>query len=532
MARRILTLLMAALLCLFLGQGAAATAAGAATADGSSGGRAGAPSGAAPAARAAAPALLDVTVIGDASDCTGAGSCAPLGLLTYNIWVTGTTCEFSGSINWGDGAVEPVAPYRAGFSLYHQYTSPGLFTVMASIQGTPLESGATCTTSFTPLTVEVPSPITVNVSAKATENQQPSPSQRSFTLDATGTTVTPADAALTYDWTVPGVGAGSGSPITAIIPCSATDQTITVDLVVHAVKGTANKAFNGSVPISVRACPTVSAAFTAARQGATFTTTTFAFDASPTTVSPSGATVSYEWAFGDGSSGSGASTAHTYACSSASRTVSVTLTVTARWPELTLTGTATQAVTVDPCTVIVLPVPPKAVEDSVTVPAGSGLVTGNVLSNDDPGKASNGQPFRLRVIARQPRHGTMVMSPAIYPARGAGQFLYRADRGFCGIDSFTYTIRPPAAVTPDLASSNTVYLYVCGDSLPRYLRGLAVQVRAAGTPQAAVLLRDAAALVASGQTSAALVKVTAANDLVGNALLSKGISYAEQRLEG
>ena len=124
-----------------------------------------------------------------------------------------------------------------------------------------------------------------------------------------------------------------------------------------------------------------------------------------------------------------------------------------------------------------------------------------MLTNDNPGKASNGKPFRLRVtIGTRPAHGRVVISPLIYPTSGAGTFVYTANRGFCGVDSFRYVIRPPATDNPQLASAATVYLYVCGSNLPQYLNGLAARAQGAGDRQAAGLLRSAARSAGNGQT--------------------------------
>ena len=258
--------------------------------------------------------------IGDASDCTGAGFCLPGGVLVDTETVTGTGCSFSGTIDWGDGTSQSLGTWTATMQVTHQYTSPGLYTVTTSVQGTPLQDGTTCTVSDAPYVVEVPAPIDVQVSARATENPQPSATERSFTFDASGTTVTPSDVTLSYDWTLPDGSTGSGVTFTASLACSDTDQNLTANLVVHAVKGTADKTFSGSVPITVEACPTVAAAFTATREGATFLTTSYDFDASATTATPAGATLSYAWAFGDGSSGTGEAPSRTYACATMRRT--------------------------------------------------------------------------------------------------------------------------------------------------------------------------------------------------------------------
>ncbi len=469
--------------------------------------------------------------IGDSSDCTGAGFCVPGGLLTLSENVTGDVgaCSFSGTIDWGDGSSDSVGPYTSTIEVSHQYTSPGIYTVVTSISGTPVQDGATCTSDNSPLTVEVPAPIDVQIAAMATENAQPSATQRSFTFDASGTTVTPTDVTLSYSWTIPGGTTGTGVRFTTNVVCSATDQDLTASLVVHAVKGTADKSFTASVPFTIKACPAVTAAFTTALEGSTFLTTRYNFDASATTATPPGATISYNWAFGDGTSGTGETAFHAYSCILAKRKVIVTLTVTAAWPGVTLTSSATQTVKVSACTSFHVAIPPKAVNDAFTV-NGTGHVTGNVLSNDSPGEDASGKPFHLRVTVRQPAHGHVTMSGAIYPAHGAGTFTYAANQGFCGIDSFAYTIGPPASTDPGLFSTATVYLYVCGSNLPRYLTGLAAQAQAAGDRQAATLLRSAAKAVQNGQMATALANVSSALSAVRTALLKLGITYAVQQL--
>jgi hypothetical protein len=471
--------------------------------------------------------------IGSAIDCTGAGQyCFPDGQSGVLFTITGSGCQYDATIDWGDGSTPAaVTNYQNGQVVDHKYTKTGVYTVSTVSTVASADPGATCTGSSNSWTGEVPVRIDVVPNWVISQATPPSSTQRAFAIDASGTTVTPPDTTLTFDWSVWSTGATStGKVLNATFTCTGTTQTQMVTLNIHALRGTANKPFQTSFGVSVLPCSlTVVPAFTATRTGSTATGTSYGFDASATTVTPSDAQLSYSWAFGDGGTATGPTASHTYACTAAERTVSVVLTATATWQGEQASATATKTVTVDACTVIVVPVPPHAVNDNLVVPAGT-TVTGNVLTNDSTGHASNGGPFRLRVVvSRAPQHGRIVMNRAIAPAAGAGSFSYAPARNFCGIDSATYTIDPPADPNGRLSSSATIYFYVCGDNLPLYLRGLARQAGQIGGRDAAriaSLISSAAALIEQGNQPVAATQLQAALRLERNALISAGIRFA------
>jgi hypothetical protein len=471
--------------------------------------------------------------IGSTVDCTGAGDyCFPDGQSGVQFTITGSGCTYDATIDWGDGSTPAVVTnYQNGQVVNHQYTKTGVYTVSTVSTVASADEGVTCTGNSNSWTGEVPVRIDVVPHWAISQTTPPSSTQRAFAIDASGTTVTPPDTTLTFDWYVWSTGATStGKVLNATFTCTGTTQTQMVTLNIHALRGTANKPFQTTFTVSVPPCSlTVVPAFTATKTGSTTTGTSYGFDASGTTATPSDAQLSYSWAFGDGSTATGPTASHTYACGTAERTVSVVLTATATWQGVEASATATRNVTVDACTVIVVPVPPHAVDDSLVVPRGT-TVTGNVLTNDSAGHASNGAPFRLRVtVSRGPQHGRIVMNRAIAPAAGAGSFSFVPARNFCGVDSATYVIDPPADPNGRLASSATIYFYICGDNLPEYLRGLAVQARQVGGRTAAriaSLINSAADLLEQGNQSGAATQLRTALGLERNALLIAGIKFA------
>jgi hypothetical protein len=162
-------------------------------------------------------------------------------------------------------------------------------------------------------------------------------------------------------------------------------------------------------------------------------------------------------------------------------TVNITGSGSSTDPDTTCTFHPT-TFTVEVVVVITPALPPIAKKDVASVPE-NGSVTSDLLVNDNRGlccEAPNRLPFNLNVtITKAPRHGTASLEKPpghVYEPEDPALFTYTPGADFCGIDSFTYSIKPPDAGPndPPLQSSARAIVFVCPETLTD---DLAKQVR-------------------------------------------------------